>query len=83
MTNPHPTGPSVPNPRPRVDLSPFERRVLVLLANGDSTEEIAVELGYCERNIKYYIMRMKLKLNAKNRVHIVSRAYQEGILTCQ
>lgn len=80
MTNPH--VPPVPPPRPRVDLSPFEERILNLLIEGLTNKEIGAALGYCERSVKYYVTKMNFKLGARNRVHMVARAYQEGILTC-
>lgn len=80
MTNPH--VPPVPRPRPRVEISPFQERVLLLLAQGRNTAEIAQDLRYSERTVKNHICQMNIKLGARNRTHMIALAYQEGLLIC-
>lgn len=55
-------------------LSPRERELLQLLAQGLSEKEIAVRLGIGRRTIHTYLERVRHKLGAANRVHAVALA---------
>lgn len=50
-------------------LSPREVRVLTLVARGYSDKEIGVELKISERTVQTHMMRIILKLDARNRVN--------------
>ena len=50
-------------------LSPKELRVLTLVAKGYSDKEIGVKLKISERTVQTHMMRIILKLDAKNRVN--------------
>ena len=50
-------------------LSPKELRVLTLVARGYSDKEIGVKLRISERTVQTHMMRIQLKLDARNRVN--------------
>ncbi len=61
-------------------LSIRERDVLTLCARGETTDEIAGQLGVKERTIRAYIESARDKLNAKNRIHAVAKAIGRGLI---
>jgi DNA-binding NarL/FixJ family response regulator len=75
---------SVPRDRPiqpaAPPLSEREQRVLVLLAEGHQTREIASELCYSERTIKNVMHDIVTKLNARSRSHAIAYAVREGLI---
>lgn len=54
--------------------------ILQLAAEGTSSPDIAKSLYLTERGVNYHIDRMKVLFGAKNRVQLISRAFQMGIL---
>lgn len=61
-------------------LSAMELTILALVAKGYSSKEIAVEVGRAKPTIECYVRLMLIKLDARSRAHLVSTAYQRGIL---
>ena len=61
-------------------LNDRERSVLVLLAEGLDTSEIAQRLAYSERTIKNIIHDVITRLNLRNRSHAVAYAIKSGIV---
>jgi DNA-binding NarL/FixJ family response regulator len=59
-------------------LSPRERQVLALVADGLSTHEVALELCYSERTIKNVLQDVSSRLQVRNRTHLVSYAIRNG-----
>jgi DNA-binding NarL/FixJ family response regulator len=57
-----------------------ELRVLSLLAEGDSTREIAHELSYSERTVKNIVHELRTKLDGRTRAHTVAVAARRGII---
>jgi DNA-binding NarL/FixJ family response regulator len=57
-----------------------ELRVLSLLAEGDSTREIAHELSYSERTVKNIVHELRRKLDGRTRAHTVALAARRGII---
>lgn len=55
-------------------------KILQLAAEGTSSPDIAKSLYLTERGVNYHIDRMKVLFGAKNRVQLISRAFQMGIL---
>ncbi|ABV36750.1 hypothetical protein Ssed_2141 [Shewanella sediminis HAW-EB3] len=55
-------------------------KILKLAAEGTSSPDIAKSLYLTERGVNYHIDRMKVLFGAKNRVQLISRAFQIGIL---
>lgn len=65
------------------DASSFTSRELAVLrqlAAGLSTTEIAADLHYSERTVKYIIHEMIVRHGLRNRVHAVAYAMRRGIL---
>lgn len=61
-------------------LSPRERDVLRLLADGHDTREIATDLCYSERTVKNVVHDVLMKLNCRTRAHAVALATREGVI---
>lgn len=62
-------------------LTPQQHRVLLLLADGLLSKQIAYELGISDATAKAHVSAILKKLNASGRVQAVQLAAQSGILT--
>jgi predicted ATPase/DNA-binding CsgD family transcriptional regulator/DNA-binding XRE family transcriptional regulator len=67
-------------PKARERLSPREREVLGLVAQGKSSREIADALVVTEHTAKYHVAQLLNKLGAGSRAEAVTRAVAEGLL---
>jgi DNA-binding NarL/FixJ family response regulator len=66
---------------PDVDsLTRREREVMALIAQGLSADDIAVELTIGVATARTHIYRVRCKLGARDRAHIVALAYQSGLM---
>ncbi len=72
---------SGPNPIGLPTLSPREGDVLRLIARGYSNAEIADELYVSLETVKTRVTRMLAKLDLRDRVQAVVRAYESGFLS--
>lgn len=54
--------------------------MIKLVAEGLETREIAAKLCYSERTVKSVLQGMMLRLNLRNRAHLVAYAAREGYL---
>lgn len=61
-------------------LSPRERQVLRLLADGCDTAQIALAMSYSERTVKNIVQAVLSRMNLRNRAHAVAYAMRSGIL---
>jgi DNA-binding NarL/FixJ family response regulator len=67
-------------PAELVGLSEREREVLALMARGMSNAEIATELVLGEATVKTHVARVLTKLDVRDRVQAVVRAYETGFV---
>lgn len=78
--------PAPPQPAPAAEsadaalLSPRERRVLDLLAQGRSNKEIARELGVSANTVKTHLANLYAKLGARRRTEAVAVARRSGVI---
>lgn len=63
------------------DLTPREREILHLLARGRSNPEMAQELSLSESTVKSNLTRIMDKLEVRDRVQVIIRAAQLGLVT--
>lgn len=61
-------------------LTDRERDVMVEIARGATNAEIAGRLYLAEPTVKTYVGRILAKLQLRDRVHIVIRAYESGLV---
>jgi DNA-binding CsgD family transcriptional regulator len=61
-------------------LTPREREVLQLLADGLSNRGIAQALGISAHTVKFHVDALLDKLAARSRTHVVVKAVREGLL---
>ena len=62
-------------------LTPRERQVLLLIAHGKSTDEVASELAIGVTTVRTHVYRLRCKLDVKDRAQMVSVAYRSGLMT--
>jgi LuxR family maltose regulon positive regulatory protein len=61
-------------------LSPRERQILVMLAEGHSNKELAARVQVAESTIETYLHRINTKLGTRNRTQAVARGRELGII---
>lgn len=65
---------------PRTTLSPRELEVFCCIAEGLSNSEIASHLFLTVPTVKTHVNRILAKLHARDRVQLVIRAYEHGVV---
>jgi two-component system nitrate/nitrite response regulator NarL len=78
--NTFPSGGSIPD-APLTELTPREREVLNLLAEGLPNKTIARQLTISEYTVKFHVNSILSKLNAGSRTEAVVRATRLGLIT--
>lgn len=58
-----------------------EMECLGLAADGLSAKEIALNLRIAPRTVERHLDQVRVKLHARNRVHMVTQAMRDGILS--
>lgn len=66
---------------PYDDLTPREREVLQLVAEGHSNQQVAEELGLSVKTVKTHRLHLMQKLDLHDRADLIRYAYQKGILS--
>jgi DNA-binding NarL/FixJ family response regulator len=66
---------------PYDDLTPREREVLQLVAEGHSNQHVAEELGLSVKTVKTHRLHLMQKLDLHDRADLIRYAYQKGILS--
>jgi DNA-binding NarL/FixJ family response regulator len=61
-------------------LSERELEVLTYVAHGNSNKQIAAPMSISEHTVKNHVNHIIEKLNATDRTHAVTRAFQRGVL---
>jgi DNA-binding NarL/FixJ family response regulator len=61
------------------ELTPREREIFVLIGRGETNSEIAAALHLSESTVKANVGRVLSKLNLRNRIDAVIRAYEIGV----
>jgi DNA-binding CsgD family transcriptional regulator len=61
-------------------LSPREREILTLLADGETTSTAADRLGVCESTVRTHVERMRSKLCVNTRAAVVAEGFRLGYL---
>ncbi len=64
----------------RAELSPREKEVFELLAQGLSNKEIASQLAISEKTVRVHVSHVLIKLGCSEKTQAVSEAFQRGIL---
>lgn len=62
-------------------MTPREREVLTLLAEGRSNAEISLALGISANTVKWHLRHLFERFDASTRTETVVRAMREGVLT--
>lgn len=73
-------GVSVTEQNADAGLSPRERQILKLLAEGHSNKELAVQVAVAESTIETYLHRINTKLGTRNRTQAVARGRELGVI---
>ncbi len=68
------------SPKVWLSLSPREREILVLLADGETTASAATRLGVCESTIRTHVEKMRNKLGVNTRAAVVAEGFRLGYL---
>lgn len=64
----------------QAQLTPSERSVLSMVADGYTDRQIAAHLQRSERTVKYHVANLISKLRANNRAHVVNLSIRAGFL---
>jgi DNA-binding CsgD family transcriptional regulator/tetratricopeptide (TPR) repeat protein len=77
-----PLEPDAPSPEPAGPdpLTPRERSVLALVAEGRTNRQVGAELFISEKTVSVHLSRVMAKLGASSRTEAVSVAYGRGLL---
>jgi len=65
---------------PGIRLSRREQEILVLVAQGASDNQIAMQLCLSAKTVSWYVKRIRARLDAHSRAHAVALAMQWGLL---
>lgn len=63
-----------------IRLTAKEQRILQMIANGHTSEQIAEEMCLSLPTIKWYRKRIKVKFEADTTVEVVRKALEQGLI---
>jgi DNA-binding NarL/FixJ family response regulator len=69
-----------PTPAEMAQLTPRERKVLILVAQGMSNAEVAKELIISETTVRTHLAHVMTKLGVREKAHAVAAAYKTGLV---
>jgi DNA-binding NarL/FixJ family response regulator len=69
----------LPGAPPGPELTPREREILVLVADGLSYKEVGAALNLSESTVKYHMSEILQRLHLKNREQVVAYALRNGL----
>ncbi|PTQ12335.1 helix-turn-helix transcriptional regulator [Sphingomonas oleivorans] len=61
-------------------LTERERQILTMMARGNSAKEVALALSVSPRTVESHVDHIRLKIQARNRVHMITIALKFGLL---
>jgi DNA-binding CsgD family transcriptional regulator len=67
----------------RLHLSPRQKEILALVAQGATDNEIALRLGLSSASVSQYMKRIRARLGACSRAHAVALGMRQGILVSE
>nr|WP_201393217.1 response regulator transcription factor [Ktedonobacter sp. SOSP1-85] len=74
------SSPWAPSGNSTVELTERERAILIAVARGERSKEIAQHLGVSERTVKAHLTNIYTKLNVDSRASAVASALERGLL---
>jgi DNA-binding NarL/FixJ family response regulator len=57
----------------RLNITPYESRILLLLKQGLANKNISFKVGLSENTVKYHLKNIYKKLGAKNRIEAINK----------
>lgn len=66
-----------------VPLTPRETEIVELIANGGSSKEVARLLGIAPATVERHVENARLKMRARNRSQMITRAIADGVLSIE
>lgn len=64
-----------------LQITPWERTTLELLANGKPTDEIAGRIGISESEVEAHLNTLFARMGAAGRSEAIAAAFRRGLLT--
>lgn len=69
-----------PTPAQMTQLTPREREVLILLAQGQTNAEVAEQMSISEATVRTYVSHVLSKLRVREKAQAVAAAYRTGFI---
>jgi DNA-binding CsgD family transcriptional regulator len=66
-----------------LQITPWEREALRLLANGHTTSDVAVSLGISRPDTTTLLTRLFAAMGASTEADAIAAAHRRGLLTCE
>lgn len=64
-------------------LTPQEYKILLLIAQGFPTKQVAEKIGVRRRTVESHLVNARQKFDARNTLHLVVLALDSGIITLE